>query len=141
MKFCYACGHTTGGEPLFCNSCGCSFDVKLCSKLHINPRLAEACSQCGSRDLSTPQPRVPLRWRLLAFLVQFLSGIFLVLLTLLVLLQILKGLFPIPKIRHSQVILVLLLSVLWSMWSILPGSFRRAIYRSIKRRQEVRKSG
>ncbi len=141
MKFCYACGHTTGAEPLFCNSCGCSFDVKLCPKLHVNPRLAEACSQCGNRDLSTPQPRVPLRWRLLAFLAQSLTGIFLALLTLPVLFELLKGLFPIPKIHHSQVILILLLTALWSMWSILPGSFRRAIYRSIKRRQEVRKSG
>src|SRR4029077_19548441 len=75
MKFCYACGHTTGGEPLFCNSCGCSFDVKLCPKLHVNPRLAEACSQCGSRDLSVPQPKVPTIWRFLAMLAQAISGL------------------------------------------------------------------
>jgi len=141
MKFCYACGHTTGGEPLFCNSCGCSFDVKLCPKLHMNPRLAEACSQCGTRDLSTPQPRVPLRWQLLAFFTQFLSGTFLALLTLPVLFEFLKGLFPNPEIHRSQVILILLLTALWSIWSILPGLFRRAIYRSIKGRQGVRKSG
>src|ERR1700676_3131019 len=128
MKFCYACGHTRGGEPLFCNSCGCSFDVKLCPKLHMNPRLAEACSQCGTRDLSTPQPRVPMRWQLLAVLTQFLSGIFIALLTLLVLLQLLKGFFSNPKIHHSQMILILLLTALWSIWSILPGCFRRAIY-------------
>jgi hypothetical protein len=141
MKFCYACGHTTGGEPLFCNSCGRSFDIKLCPKLHMNPRLAEACSQCGTRDLSIPQPRVPLRWQLLAFLTQFLSGIFIALLTLPVLFQLLKGLFSNLKIDHSQAILILLLAALWSIWSILPGYFRRVIYRSIKRRQEVRKSG
>jgi hypothetical protein len=140
MKFCYACGHTTGGQPLFCNSCGCSFDVKLCPKLHMNPRLAEACSQCGTRDLSTPQPRVPLRWQLLAFLTQFLSGIFLALLTLPVLLELLKGLYSNLKIDHSRVILILLLAALWSIWSILPGCFRRVIYRSIKGRQEVRES-
>ena len=139
MKFCYACRHTTGGEPLFCNSCGCSFDVKLCPKLHMNPRLAEACSHCGSRDLSTPQPRVPLHWRLLAFLAQFISAIFLALLTLPVLLEFLNGLFSNTQIHHSQVILILLLAVLWSIWSILPDCFRRAICRSMKRRQEVRK--
>lgn len=138
MKFCYACAHTTGGEPLFCNSCGCSFDVKLCPKLHLNPKLAEACSQCGSRDLSTPQPRVPLHWRLLAFLVQFLSGIFIALLTLLVLLETLKGILSNPQIHRSHVILLLLLTALWLIWSILPDWFRRAIYRSIKSRQEVR---
>ena len=141
MKFCYACGHTTGGEPLFCNSCGCSFNVKLCPKLHMTPRLAEACSQCGTRDLSTPQPRVPLHWQLLAFLTQFISGIFLALLTLPVPLELLKGLFSNFKIHHSPVILILLLAALWSIWSILPGLFRRVIYRSIKDSQGVRKSG
>src|SRR2546427_7721468 len=74
MKYCYECGCTTAGEPLFCNFCGRSYAAKLCPKLHVNPRLAEACSQCGSRDLSTPQPKVPVRWRILAFVAQFLSA-------------------------------------------------------------------
>ena len=44
------------GKPLFCGHCGRTYNVKLCPRLHTNPRIAEVCSQCGSRDLSTPQP-------------------------------------------------------------------------------------
>src|SRR5258707_4863267 len=141
MKYCYACGHRTGGEPLFCNSCGRSYDVKLCPKLHPNPRLAEACSQCGSRDLSTPQPRIPLRCQLLAFLAQVTSGIFLASLTLPFLLDLLQHIPSHSKIRHGQLIVVLLLTGLWSTWMLFPRWSRRAIYRSIKRRKELRKSG
>ncbi len=79
-----------------------------------------------------------MHWHLLAFLTQFLSGIFIALLTLLVLLELFKGLFSNPKIHHNQVILILLLTALWSIWSILPGLFRKAIYRSIKGRQAGR---
>jgi Co/Zn/Cd efflux system component len=79
-----------------------------------------------------------MRWQLLAFLTQFLSGVFIAFLTLLVLLELLKGLISNPKIHHSQVILILLLTALSSIWSILPGLFRKAIYRSIKDRQAGR---
>lgn len=58
MKYCYHCDRVTVGEPLFCNFCGRSYDAKLCPKLHANPRGTHTCSQCGSTELSTPQPRV-----------------------------------------------------------------------------------
>src|SRR5712692_2457604 len=137
MKYCYECGCTTAGEPIFCNSCGRSYDVKLCPKLHLNPRLAEACSQCGSRDLSTPQPRVPFRWQLLAFVSQLVSGIVLDLITRPVLINLLQDLHSVSKIRHSQTIIILLLISLWSIWTNLPDWFRRVIYRSIKRSHGV----
>src|ERR1700756_5276548 len=59
MRFCNQCHRMTAGEPLFCNFCGRSYDVKLCPHRHPNPRNAEICSQCGSRELSTPHPRMP----------------------------------------------------------------------------------
>lgn len=65
MRYCYHCGRITPGDPLFCNVCGRSFDRKLCPRLHPNPRSAEICSRCGSRELSTPQPKVGLEWRFL----------------------------------------------------------------------------
>ena len=64
MKYCYECGRVTAGEPLFCQFCGRTYNVKLCPRLHVNPRFAEVCSQCGSRDLSTPQPKVSVWWRI-----------------------------------------------------------------------------
>jgi hypothetical protein len=30
--------------------------VKFCPRLHPNPRGADFCRRCGSRDLSLPQP-------------------------------------------------------------------------------------
>src|SRR5271169_1531111 len=77
MKYCYQCGRMTDGEPLFCNFCGRSYDVKLCPRLHVNPRFADACSRCGSRDLSTPQPKVPLLWHLAGLLMYLMAGVLL----------------------------------------------------------------
>ena len=74
MKYCYNCGHMTPGDPLFCNVCGRSYDVKLCPRMHVNPRGAQVCSQCGNRELSTPQPKIPMSLRLLAIVVRLVSG-------------------------------------------------------------------
>jgi RNA polymerase subunit RPABC4/transcription elongation factor Spt4 len=75
MRYCHSCHKITRGKPYFCNFCGSSYGVKLCGRLHPNPRLAHACSQCGSRDLSTPQPRIPLLLRPLLFLLGLLPKI------------------------------------------------------------------
>jgi hypothetical protein len=56
MRYCTNCRHITIGGPNFCNSCGYSYDVKLCSSRHPNPRAARVCSQCGSTEFSTPAP-------------------------------------------------------------------------------------
>ncbi len=139
MKYCYECGCTTAGEPLFCNYCGRSYDVKLCPKLHMNPRLAEACSQCGTRDLSTPQPKVPLRWRIFAFLGQWLSAAVLFLLSLHALSRMIEDLRSISKVQDRHFITAAILAFFWSLWTVLPDWFRRLIHRSIKRRKERRK--
>ena len=139
MKYCYECGCTTAGEPLFCNYCGRSYDVKLCPKLHVNPRLAEACSQCGSRDLSTPQPKVPLRWRIFAFLGQWLSASVLFLLSFHALSMMIEDLRSISKVQDRHFIVAAILVLLSSLWTVLPDWFRRLIHRSIKRKKERRK--
>ena len=41
MNYCYNCGHITPGEPLYCNYCGRSYDLKLCPRHHANPRSAD----------------------------------------------------------------------------------------------------
>ena len=136
MKYCYECGCTTAGEPLFCNFCGRSYDVKLCAKLHVNPRLAEACSQCGSRDLSTPQPKVPMRWRILAFVAQLLSAAVLMVFSYRFLLGIMVKIKLHSQLHHRDLILAALLILLWTLWSMLPDSFRRLIHRSISHRDK-----
>lgn len=58
MRFCTGCRHLTAGSPSFCPSCGRTYNVKLCPKLHVNDRTVNICSECGSRELSIPQPRL-----------------------------------------------------------------------------------
>lgn len=74
MRFCTNCNRLTAGQPQFCNYCGRSFDVKLCPRLHINSRAALVCSQCGARELSTPQPKVSLLLRPVVMLVAMGPG-------------------------------------------------------------------
>lgn len=139
MKYCYACGLTTAGEPLFCNSCGRSYDAKLCPKLHVNPRLAEACSHCGSRDLSSPQPRVPVAWQLLALLVQVTSAALLAALSLSAIFGIFNALHSGLKIDNGHIAIALILGALWCAWTALPNVSRRLIRRSLGRNKEERK--
>jgi hypothetical protein len=123
MKYCYQCGHMTAGEPLFCNSCGRSYDLKLCPRQHPNPRSAECCSQCGSRELSTPQPKIPASLRLLAILARLGLGLLLFYATLSFVIAILRK----PEIQQSLVLVGILLIILWILWTRLPAWFREAI--------------
>jgi hypothetical protein len=54
MRYCRNCRKFTSGKPAFCQFCGRSYGVKLCPRGHKNPRAANACSECGSHELSTP---------------------------------------------------------------------------------------
>lgn len=134
MKYCYQCGRLTAGEPRFCGSCGRSYDVKLCPSKHSNPRHAEVCSQCGSRELSTPQPKVPIRFRLLEVLVRFVVGILLFLIALFGLVT----LFQIPQFQNAVVCLGILGGILWWFWTELPDWIRRFIRRSLRKREADR---
>ena len=135
MKYCYECGRITAGEPLYCNFCGRSYDVKLCPRHHVNPRVAEVCSQCGSRELSTPQPKVSGWWKVLSFLLQVVVGGFLLFLSLLVFVEIVKGLLSSPRVQNGFVALGILLGVLWWIWSELPDWLRKLVRRLLKRKE------
>jgi hypothetical protein len=58
MRFCTNCKKITAGRPPFCQFCARSYSVKLCPRGHSNPRAAQACSTCGSKELSTPAPQM-----------------------------------------------------------------------------------
>lgn len=135
MKYCYACGHTTAGEPRFCNFCGRSYDAKLCPSFHVNPRFAEACSHCGSRELSTPQPKVPLWWHLAGLLVYLLAGVLLTDISIPVLLDLMKDLLIGSGVHNRGIVRGFFLSILWSFWTILPDFFRQIVRRSLNRRK------
>jgi len=131
MKYCYQCGRMTSGEPLFCSFCGRSYDVKLCPRLHVNSRRAEICSQCGSRDLSTPQPKVSWWWKVFGVLLRYGLGAFLVLLSLLAAVELLT----VPQVQNGVVCLAILFGALWWLWSELPNWLRDFVRRLIKRKE------
>ena len=123
MTYCYNCGHMTAGEPLFCSKCGRTYDVKLCPRLHPNPRGAEVCSKCGSRELSTPQPKIPMSLKLLAILVRLGLGLLLFYGTV----RLGIALLQTAQVQQALVAIGMLLGCLWWMWSKLPDWFQEAI--------------
>jgi hypothetical protein len=123
MKYCYQCGKMTAGEPLYCGTCGRTYDVRLCPRAHVNPRGAEVCSKCGSRELSTPQPRIPMSLRLLAILVRLALGLLLFYASLSLAIALIRT----PEVQRALVAFGALLAVLWWLWSKLPDWFQEAI--------------
>ena len=135
MKYCYECGRMTPGDPLYCNYCGRSYDLKLCPRHHPNPRIAELCSQCGSRELSTPQPKVSIWWRILEWLTRMFIGAFLVVLSAILLFEFLIAVLQSSAGQAAVVALAILLGVLWWLWTLLPDWFRKLVKRSFERRR------
>jgi len=138
MRYCYSCNRLTTGEPVFCSVCGKTYDVKLCPRLHVNTRYSEVCSQCGSRDLSTPQPKVPFWGRVLAFLVTFTLGAALSILSLLFVLVFLREVFSNSNALNMMFGIGILLALLWWMWAQVPHWLRKRMHRilSSKRSKE-----
>jgi hypothetical protein len=125
----------TPGDPLYCNFCGRSYNVKLCPRHHPNPRIAEICGQCGSRELSTPQPKVSVWWRILEWLTRMLIGAFLVLLSAILAYEILKAIFGTPEGQLALVAFGILTGILWWLWTLLPDWFRKLVTRTLERRR------
>lgn len=129
MKYCYECGRMTAGEPVFCNFCGRSYDVKLCPRLHPNPRIAEVCSQCGSRDLSVPQPKVSIWWNVLGWLMRVLVGTLLTCVSILFLVSALLR----PETQSALLGLGIIIAILWWLWSRFPNWLRKIVRKSFER--------
>jgi RNA polymerase subunit RPABC4/transcription elongation factor Spt4 len=135
MRYCNQCHRITPGEPLFCNFCGRSYNLKLCPHRHLNPRNAEICSQCGSRDLSMPQPRVPLWLAPLLLLLSALPGLVLIGVTLLFLIGLVNTLTSSPQFLLQFMLVGLMLAFLWYLYMHLPNFLRRFLTRLLSRSQ------
>lgn len=127
MRYCPQCHHLTTGDPLYCNHCGSTYDVKLCPARHLNPRSAEVCSQCGSRDLSTPAPRLPLLLRPVLFLLSLLPGIILALLLVLIAVGIIQRIATNGQVQADLVALLLVFTLLWWIYIHLPKFIQNAL--------------
>lgn len=133
MRYCNQCHRFTAGEPLYCNFCGSSYGVKLCPARHINPRSAQICSQCGSRDLSTPAPRLSLLLHPLLYGLSLVPGVFLLLISILFLDGVIHILVTNQQIQLQVLLLGLLLGLLWLAYMQLP-EFIRKLFRTIWRK-------
>jgi RNA polymerase subunit RPABC4/transcription elongation factor Spt4 len=129
MRFCNSCHRITVGEPLFCNFCGRTYDLKLCPARHINPRSASVCSQCGSHELSSPHTRLSLARRILWKLLKFLPGLLLILLTAILLLLVLHELLTNAVVQGQVVALGAIVGCLWWAYLQLPGFIRKGVKR------------
>lgn len=133
MKYCHNCHRITVGEPLFCSFCGRTYEVKLCPRLHPNPRTADVCSQCGSRDLSTPEPHSSFWTHFLERLVHVLPGIFLLLISVMFFAAFLQAFLTNPAVQGQFLTVGLLLALLWWLYVKLPRFVQRTIRKGIHR--------
>jgi hypothetical protein len=101
--------------------------------MHPNSRNAQACSRCGSRELSTPQPRRPIWAPLLQVVLSVIPGFFLVLASVAVVLFFITEVLVNSNMLVPFFMLGIALGILWWMWSQIPQWFRRAIYELLKR--------
>jgi hypothetical protein len=136
MRYCNQCHHMTTGEPLFCNFCGSSYDVKLCPHRHVNPRIAQVCSECGSRDLSTPAPRVPWWQAAMLYLLSLLPGAVLLLVSLLFLVAFVQVIVTNQQLLFQFMLIALLLGLLWMLYMHLPIFIRRTLHSAWNRRKK-----
>jgi len=137
MKYCFNCNHITPGEPLFCERCGRTYDLKLCPRMHPNPRSADVCSRCGSRDFSTPQPRVPWWAPIVQFLLSSLSGAFLTIVSVIFALGAIAVIIQRPDMVVALALLYIPFAILWWAWSQIPSWFRTRIYKLLKHKRDA----
>ena len=134
MRICYQCGRITSGRPSFCIWCGRSYNVRLCPRLHVNPREAQSCSLCGSHDLSTPQQKLPLWFKPILLLAGLLPGVVLLAVSLVYLAYFVYRLWLDPSSLLLPMLFGLLLSLLWLLWMYVPLFLVRLI---LKRRNKT----
>ena len=127
MKLCFSCGRVTAGIPSYCHYCGKTYNVRLCSRGHINPRSANVCSQCGSKEMSTPQRKIPFLLKPLIFLLSHLVGIVLIFSLVVFLVFFVYKLFIDPNGLLPLMCLGLLLGFLFFIWMMLPNFIRSPI--------------
>jgi len=138
MKYCYKCNRVTAGEPVFCQFCGRTYDLKLCPRLHPNPRAAEFCSQCGSRDLSVPQPKINLFLKPFLFLLSMLPGVLLLGALATVLVFFLYQLLTDPNNLAGLMCIAFGLGLLLLLWMLLPKFVRKLIARAFRKEKRGR---
>ena len=127
MRFCNRCRKLTTGDPLFCAFCGSTYDVKLCSRHHPNPRYVEVCSQCGSRDMTTPHPPIPILLRPVIVLFERAPRFFLVTGIIVFVLAFVHWLLTDPAGQQAAVLLLFMAVSTVIVWRLTPPLAQRLL--------------
>ena len=135
MRYCHNCHKVTMGDPLFCHYCGRTYDAKLCPARHLNPRWATVCSQCGSRDLSTPAPKVPFWLKPLLLGGALIPGFVLATLLILAVVGVFRAVLLNQAVQGQLLSLLIMLVLLWWLWLHLPHFIQNA-FRSLWRKSK-----
>lgn len=137
MRYCNYCQRLTAGQPLFCQFCGRSFDVKLCPRHHANPRTAEFCAECGSRELSTPAPRGNFGLSVLVRILGLIPGVVLLAATVFLFIAFIVTFAQSQQLQSSVMALAVIVSALWLAYLYLPSFLKRLVrsgWQAVKRR-------
>ena len=124
MKRCTACFRFHPGTPTFCSYCGRSFDVRICSRGHRNPRGVQFCAECGSADLSTPAPPASFLHHVSGFVLYLLSALTMALIVLAAVLAVLHSI-DWSAVAPPLATLVLMLGFLYWTTTLLPGPVKK----------------
>ncbi len=124
MRRCTYCYRFHPGAPTFCSRCGRSFDVRICSRGHRNPRGVQFCSECGSADLSTPAPPASLLFHLSGTVLYLFAVLSVAAIALVFLLSIVRTV-DFSTFVPSVVELLLMLGLLYWTTTLLPGPVRK----------------
>ena len=124
MRRCTYCFRFHPGSPTFCSGCGRSFEVRICSRGHRNPRGVQFCTECGSGDLSTPAPPPSFLHHLSGAALYVFSGLTIILIVLSVVLAIAYSI-DWTALAPSLIELVLMVAFLYWTTTLLPGPVRR----------------
>lgn len=91
------------------------------------------CSQCGSRDLSTPEPNVPLWATFVEIILQYGPGLLLLVITVLFGLAFLQALLTSDEFLGRFLVLTLVLAIVWWLYMKLPRFVRRGIGQGVRK--------
>jgi len=141
MRYCHNCHRVTTGEPLFCQFCGSTYDAKLCPARHLNPRSAEFCSQCGSRDLSTPAPRIAWWFRALLLGGSLFPAVILALLLVLAAVAVFREVLTNQAVQAQLLTAIVVLAFVWWCYLQLPHAIQnmlRSLWRKTKTEKDRR---
>lgn len=100
--------------------------------MHSNPREARVCSECGSNDLTTPQPKLPFLLRLALATLDVVPGVALLLVSVIFFIADLYVLVKRPDLQFRYMLFGLVLGLVWLGYMDLMNALRHKLHRRIR---------